>query len=155
MFRPSDERRVQAMFERLLPAPYEADTYLEEGRTVLRVEVLDPDDQTLTVASGLWTYDPDIKHKKQPTDEELEDIALRVTAICLRYPARKAADAAEKAAREARQAANLEARHVDAEARAAAAKGLKSAAAKVLGADELTPAMVEAIQNAASDPALD
>jgi hypothetical protein len=155
MFRPSDERRVQTVFDSFLLVPYEANIYLEQGCTVLRVEVLDPDDQTLTVASGSWTYDPDIKHKKQPTDDEVSAIAMSVAVACLRYPARKAADAIEKAEREARHAANLEARQADAEARAAAEKALKSASAKVLGADELTSAMVDAIQNAANDPALD
>lgn len=155
MFRPSDERRVQAALDRLLPAPYEADIYVEEQRTVLRVEVLDPDDPSLPVANARWTYDPQITYRKQPDDAEIVEIAASIVEVCHRWPEDKTRNAAEKAAREARHAASLEARRIDEEARAEAERELKSAAAKILGATELTPAMVEAIQNAASDPALD
>ena len=156
MFRPSDVRRVQAAFQAALPAPYEATITLSPDRLELIVTVADPDEPQLVVSSGIWTHDPRaLKGSKQPDDAEIAEIAAMNIAICTEYPAKKAADAAEKAARDARIAANLEARQADAEDRAKAERRLKSSAAKVLGADELTPEMVDAIQNAANDPALD
>lgn len=154
MFRPSDERRVQAAFDRLLPAPFEADIYVEEQRTVLRVEVLDPDDPSLPVASARWTYDAQITYRKQPSDDEIEEIAASIVEACNRWPEDKARNAAEKAAREARQAAHLDARRIDEEARAEAERRVKSAAARALAAPEITDDHLETLHAAVSDPAL-
>lgn len=85
MFRPSDQRRVQAAFDAALPAPYEAFVKLEADRTVMRVSVPDPDNELLPVAQAVWTYDASVKDRKQPTDEELAQIGARFAVICAEY----------------------------------------------------------------------
>ena len=59
MFRPSDERRVQAHFDSILPAPYEAEISMSADRTQMTVRVMDPDDAEAAAAVdgffGLFT----------------------------------------------------------------------------------------------------
>ena len=155
MFRPSDERRVQALFDVELPPPYEATISLRDERRELWVTVTDPDDSTRTVVMCAWVYDERRKLEKQPSEAELSEKAARFVEICNAYPFYKAAEAAEQAERQARQAANLEARRVDAEERAAAEARLKSAMASALAAKTLTGDKIAAVEQAAASPALD
>lgn len=155
MFRPSHVRRVQKVLEDALPSPYEAQVRLEEGRTKLRVVIMDPDEQDLPVAQTVWEYDPvAIALGKLPRDDELEAIASRLSTVCAEYPTRKAAEAVEKAERQERRRANAEARAADAEDRAKAEQRLKSAAAKLLGADEITEEDLRTLRRAVDNPAL-
>lgn len=153
MFRPSDHRRVQAELDALLPAPYEAEVTLADERQAMNVLIRDPDEPGLTVAACTWRFDPARKNEKQPSPEELAAVVQNLAIICEAYPEAKAANQADYEARVARQEANLEARAED--ARIEAEKALKSAAARVLGAAELTSELIDAVDAAASNPALD
>lgn len=94
MFRPSDQRRVQAHFDTVLPAPYEAEILLEDDRLTLRARVMDPDDQNLPVVQAIWGYDtlPTRRGQKQPADDELAVIGADFIAACNAYTAAKAGD---------------------------------------------------------------
>lgn len=157
MFRSSDVRRVKAAMDAAIPAPYEADVVMERGGLDITATLTDHATGKM-IASCLWTFQPLKKGSKlkieQPSKDEIKHIANRFAALCAEFPARMKREEAEIAVRQAADAANRAAREADAEARAEAERRLKSSAAKVLGATELTPAMVDAIQNAASDPYL-
>lgn len=94
MFRPSDQRRVQAHFDGVLPAPYEAEILLEDERLTLRARVMDPDDQSMPVVQAIWSYDtlPTRRNQKQPLDEELAVIGTEFIAACNAYTAAKAGE---------------------------------------------------------------
>lgn len=93
MFRPSDERRVQAVLDATLPAPFEATLTLTDQRRTMTVTILDPDDAALTVASAVWWFDDRVKGRAQPSPAELTSIADSFALICNDYPAKKAAEA--------------------------------------------------------------
>lgn len=136
MFRPSDVRRVQAAFDEGLEAPYEAQVQLENMRKTLRVEIMDPDDETLPVAQSVWWFnDLAPKTAKQPAEAELGAIVASMRQVCTEYPAAKLASIAEKAERDTRLAANLAARQADAEATEAAEAAAAAAAAEAAAVD--------------------
>lgn len=117
MFRPADQRRVQAAFDEGLDPPYDAQIQLENMRRTMRVVIMDPDDASLPVAQAVWWFDDmALKGVKQPSDTEIAAIIDRMKRICSDYPAFKLASLAEKAERDARLAANLAAREADAAA---------------------------------------
>lgn len=117
MFRPSDERRVQAAFDTDLLPPYEAAITMEDNRKSMRVVVADPDDQKLTVAQAIWWFDDRApRSAKQPADDEIGTIVAAFMVACSEYPDKKAADAAAQAEKEARQAALAAAKAGEAEA---------------------------------------
>lgn len=155
MFRPSDVRRVQAAFDAAIPAPYEAEVTLADGRMTMNAIVMDPDDPALPVVRTSWPYEAGKRLVKQPSDAELAVISTEFIAACTAYPEAKAANEAQLAERVARQETHAAARLADAKAQEEEAeRRLKSAAAKVLAAGDITPDMVDAIQDAAADPAL-
>ena len=125
MFRPSDQRRVQAELDAMLPAPYEAVVTLADERRKMYVTIADPDDPDINVAACLWVFDPSRKLEKQPSDEELKAVVGNLTIICEAYPEAKIANEQDLAARVARQEANLEARAAAAAAAAAEAEAAK------------------------------
>lgn len=91
MFRPSDERRVQAAFDAGLDAPYEAELLLEDGRRTMRVRVMDPDNQEIPVAQAIWWHDPAApKTRRQPDDGEVARLVTEFNGICAAYTAAKA-----------------------------------------------------------------
>jgi hypothetical protein len=91
MFRPSDVRRAQAAFDDAIDPPYEATVTLSPDRLTLRTTVVDPDNGVMPVANGSWQFDPlAIKTKKQPSEEELNEIATQFNTICLAHYADKA-----------------------------------------------------------------
>lgn len=92
MFRPSDERRVQAHFDSILPAPYEAEISMSADRTQMTVRVMDPDDATLPVVQAIWAYEtlPSMRGQKQPLDAELDTVGEGFIAACNAYTAAKA-----------------------------------------------------------------
>ena len=136
MFRPSDERRIQAILDALIPPPYEAELSLEDERKTLRVVIADPDDAGLIVAQAVWTYDEKAIEQRQPRDGDLEATLHSLQAACAGYPAKKAADAAEQAERQAREAANLAARQADAREQLEAAQAASIARQNALLAAE-------------------
>lgn len=106
MFRPSDQRRVQAAFDAGLPAPYEAEITLAQGRKVMRCEVRDPENDQLVVVQAEWWYDERAPRTvQQPAKDEIAAVTYAFIQLCEQYPARKATEAAQQAEKEARQAA--------------------------------------------------
>lgn len=83
MFRPSDQRRVQAACDAGLPPPYEARVTLSDDRLTLSVAITDPDDEALPVAQASWIYEPLLKYReKQPSDEEVAQIVTSLAQAC-------------------------------------------------------------------------
>lgn len=155
MFRPSDQRRVQASFDAALPAPYEAQVTLLDERRSLAVTIMDPDEPSLPVANAVWWYDPALKNAKQPADAEIAAISAQMQRDCEEYPARKAAEALELAERMQRQQANAEARFGDTQARLEAERRLKSVMGSALATSPLTQDKIAAVEAAVTDPRLD
>jgi len=92
MYMPSDHRRIRAAFDGTMPAPYEADVIMGEGRKSIRVCVLDPDDETKTVAQAMWEFEESkLRNGKQPSDAELAEIVKAFVDICNAHAAAKAA----------------------------------------------------------------
>jgi hypothetical protein len=87
MFRSSDQRRVQSALDDALPAPYEAQVTIENGRLMLKACVMDPDNAAMPVVQAFWTYSPGYRTKKQPEDAEILEIAAGFVTACDAYTA--------------------------------------------------------------------
>jgi hypothetical protein len=57
-FRKSDARRVQALFDEAVTAPYEAEVVLSNANTVMTISVADPDNAALNVVKCSFDYNP-------------------------------------------------------------------------------------------------
>lgn len=111
MFRSSDERRVQAIFDAGLPPPYEAEIAMSGERRAMKVFIRDPDQPELIVAAAEWWFDDGLpRNIKQPADKEIESILSAHVQACTEWPARKAAEAVENAEKQARETAQRLAR---------------------------------------------
>lgn len=83
MYLPSEQRRVQAAFDKALPPPYEAEITMEELRKSMRVAVADPDDATKTVVQAVWWYEERWpRGTPQPAQEELNQIVAAFVKVC-------------------------------------------------------------------------
>jgi uncharacterized protein YcfL len=88
MFRPSDQRRVQAAFDAAIEAPYEVTITLEDNRMTMRAQVMDPDNAAIPVVQAIWWYDPaGLKNRPQPSNDEVARIAAEFNTACQAYTA--------------------------------------------------------------------
>jgi hypothetical protein len=87
MFRQSDVRRVTHAIDTALPPPYEASVTVEDSRKTLRVIILDPDHEHLTVAQTAFHFQEGKAWRAlmQPPQEELDSMATRLAQLCMAY----------------------------------------------------------------------
>lgn len=87
MFRASDVRRVQMALDTALPPPYEGTITLDDTRRTLKIVILDPDNEALTVAQTAFAFQDGKfwKGKLQPPQDELDSMATRLAQICAAY----------------------------------------------------------------------
>jgi hypothetical protein len=89
MFRPADQRTVQAAMDAALPQPFQAEIELMEGRSRMRVFVADPDNHAMPVAQVTWDYYTfkTMNGKPQPREGELAYVISQFVAACQAYAA--------------------------------------------------------------------
>ena len=140
MYRPSDVRRVQAVLDATLDAPYEAEVQLENMRKTMRVSIMDPDDAELPVAQAVWWFDENLpKSVAQPSNSEVTAIADSLKQACTDYPTRKAAEAVEQAERASQQAKIALAKAADQQAQLVQAEEIADLRASIVEAEALAP----------------
>lgn len=86
-FRKSDARRVQALFDEAVTAPYEAEVTLSNANAVMTISVADPDNAALNVVTCSFDYNPApaVRTVDQPRAQEvMEQCAVFATA-CSEY----------------------------------------------------------------------
>jgi hypothetical protein len=91
MFRPADQRNVQAAMDAALPLPFQAEIELLNDRMTMRVFVTDPDSAAMPVAQAVWDYDTSkaANGKAQPREAELAGVTAQFVTACQTYAAAK------------------------------------------------------------------
>jgi hypothetical protein len=89
MFRPADQRHVQAAMDAALPPPFQAEIELLYSRTGMRAFVTDPDNHAMPVAQVTWDYDTSkaMNGKAQPREAELAYVISQFVTACQAYAA--------------------------------------------------------------------
>jgi hypothetical protein len=104
-FRQTDVRRVQAVFDQAIDAPYEAIASLQ-APDQMAVKIMDPDEPEFCVWQCRFDYVAPrpyarAEQRRQPSDAEIAGLAAHAAAVCIRYPEQKAREAAQNAERQA------------------------------------------------------
>lgn len=86
-YRKADVRRVQALFDEAVPAPYEAEVSLTNGNMTMVIAVADPDNDTLNVVNCSFNYadTPVMRGLDQPPAREVMEQCASFAAICNAY----------------------------------------------------------------------